>query len=206
NFIPRLKTHLIARRLGIEDEDSIPASHRNHLEIRKDVLWEHKTLKLRYTTYDMRRDQDTINPRTHPDILLLTSQDNEDDFPFAYARVIRIFHADIRYTGPGSTSKAWQHTEFLWVRWFSRDPTDTQSGFRYRRLPRITFNSDPLFGFVDPACVLRAAYIIPAWRYGVTDELLPAHSVGRADSALDYDYNAYYVCMYVAFYLMIIFG
>ncbi len=192
DFIPKLKNHLIARRLGVQDEDSIPDKYRDLLQIRNDVLWQHKTLRLRYTTYDMRRDQDTINPRTHADILLLTSQDDEDDFPFAYARVIGIFHADVRYTGPGSTSSNWEHTEFLWVRWFVRDPTQTASGFRHRRLPRITFTSDPPFGFVDPACVLRAAYIIPGYHQGITDELLPADSIGRAN-ALDYDYVAYHV-------------
>ncbi|KAI0691874.1 hypothetical protein C8T65DRAFT_533253, partial [Cerioporus squamosus] len=196
DFIPRLKNHLMARKLGMPDEEGVPEEYRDSLRIRNDVLWEHKTVQLCYTTYDMRRDQDTSNPRTHPDILLLTSQDDDDDFPFAYAHVVRIFHADVRYTGPGSTGKQWEHIEFLWVRWFSRDPTDTHSGFRHRRLPRITFNSDPPFGFVDPACVLRGAYMIPAWKYGITDQLLPANSVGRADG-LDYNYEAYYTSFFV---------
>ncbi|KAI0690296.1 hypothetical protein C8T65DRAFT_745889 [Cerioporus squamosus] len=152
DFIPRLKNHLIAWKLRMQDEESVLEEYRNSLRICNDVLWEHKIVKLCYTTYDMQRDQDTSNPCTHPDILLLTSQDDDDDFPFA--------------------------------------------GFCHHRLPRITFNSDPPFGFVDPACILCCAYIIPGWKYGITDQLLPPNSVGRADG-LDYDYEAYYTSFFV---------
>ncbi len=203
NFIPRLKNHLIARQLGIQDEDAVPEEYRRALKIRNDMFFRQKTISFNYTTYDMRRDQDTVNPRSHPDILLLTSQEDEDDFPFAYARVIGIFHAEVRYTGPESKEDGWVHTDFLWVRWFARDPSsDTAGGFRHHRLPRLTFldpandseDAYPAFGFVDPACVLRGAYIIPGWHHGLTDDILPPTSIGRADGS-EYDWNTYYVGM-----------
>ncbi len=175
DFIPRLKNHLIVRQLGLQDEDAVPDVYRRSLSIRDNTLYRQKTVSFNYTTYDMRRDQDTVNPRSHPDVLLLTSQDDEDDFPFAYARVIGVFHAEFRYTGPESKSSRWECADFLWVHWFALDPsTDTPGGFRHRRLPRITFlnpstqadeDGYPAFGFVDPACVLRGAYIIPEWHH-----------------------------------------
>lgn len=34
-------------------------------------MFRHSVFRVDYTTYDMRRDQDSINPRTHPDIMLV---------------------------------------------------------------------------------------------------------------------------------------
>lgn len=181
----------------------MPDHYRDSLSIRNDRLYQQKTVSFNFTTYDMRRDRDTVNPRSHPDILLLTSQEDEDDFPFAYARVIGIFHAECRYTGPGSTTRAWENQDFLWVRWFAQDPAaDTPGGFRHRRLPRLTFldpsdeseDAYPAFGFVDPARVLRGAYIVPGYHCGPTDTLLPPDSVGRADGS-QHDWAAYYASM-----------
>ncbi|RDX40877.1 hypothetical protein OH76DRAFT_1304372, partial [Lentinus brumalis] len=194
---PAIKVYLI--------EHAVPDVYRRSLSIRDNTLYRQKTVSFNYTTYDMRRDQDTVNPRSHPDVLLLTSQDDEDDFPFAYARVIGVFHAEFRYTGPESKSSRWECADFLWVRWFALDPsTDTPGGFRHRRLPRITFlnpstqadeDGYPAFGFVDPACVLRGAYIIPGWHHGPTEDILPRASIGRADGT-DYDWVCYYVGMF----------
>ena len=69
-------------------------------------LYQHKTLCINYTTYDLRRQQDSLNPRTHPDIMLLSHEEpNEeiDAHPYWYARVVRIFHVNIIHKGPKST-------------------------------------------------------------------------------------------------------
>ena len=49
---------------------------------------------INYTTYDMHRNQDSINPRTCSDVMLLNA-DSEDDHCYLYAWVIGIFHADV---------------------------------------------------------------------------------------------------------------
>ena len=61
-------------------------------------------MRVNYTTYDMRRDQDTINPRTHADVMVLNPGDEESEderHPYWYARVCGIFHANVLYLGPG---------------------------------------------------------------------------------------------------------
>lgn len=57
-------------------------------------LYRHKVVRINYTTYDLRRDQDSINPRTHPHIITLSMPGT--DHPFTYGRVIGVFHANVR--------------------------------------------------------------------------------------------------------------
>ena len=61
------------------------------------MIYQHRVLRVNYTTYDMRRDQDSLNPQSHPDIMLLSHEDKNDDnwHPYWYARVIGIFHANV---------------------------------------------------------------------------------------------------------------
>lgn len=35
-------------------------------------IYEHKTICINYTTYDLRQEQDTINPRSRADIIVLS--------------------------------------------------------------------------------------------------------------------------------------
>ncbi len=113
NFIPLLREHFLERldiEPAIQDHDGNPAfsrAQRNGLRILDDKLFSHNIMRCNYNTYDMRRDQDSINPRTHSDIVL---PDDNPQHPFAYARVIKIFHADVCYGGPGATeaSRTWR--------------------------------------------------------------------------------------------------
>ncbi|KAJ6471270.1 hypothetical protein C8R47DRAFT_966666, partial [Mycena vitilis] len=159
-----------------------------------------KVLRVNYTTYDILRDQDTINTRTHPDIMVLAHEDEDDEtaHPYWYGRVLGIFHADVRHVGPRSTTGGRpQRMEFLWVRWFGRDMAHI-GGWKTKRLHRLGFldGKDPdsgAFGFIDPAHVLRGAHLIPAFHYGRTSEFL-GPSVARHFDADDHqDYRYYYV-------------
>ena len=53
----------------------------------------------------MHRDQDIINPRTpHCNIMLLALSEGEAQsgaHPFLYAHILKIFHANVVYKGPG---------------------------------------------------------------------------------------------------------
>jgi hypothetical protein len=132
--------------------------------------------------------------------MVLAHEDEQDSsaHPYWYGRVLGIFHADIRHVGPNSkTGGKPQRMEFLWVRWFGCDMTHI-GGWKTRRLHRVGFldAADPdsgAFGFLDPAEVLRAAHLIPAFHFGWTFEYLGA-SVARifhGDKQQDYVY--YYV-------------
>lgn len=211
DFIPLLRSHLIGRLTGQEytgDEREYSTTERFNLQIEDNRIYEHKVLRVNYTTYDMRRDQDSINPRTHPDIMALSHEDEDDDHPYWYARVVGIYHANVRYLDPGSTSGSeFQRVDFLWIRWFGRDMT-TSSGFTARRLPRVGFldtDNPGAFGFLNPEVVIRGVHLIPAFHYGRTGELLKGPSVARQHyvddddptAQAETDWQYFYVNMYV---------
>ena len=125
-------------------------------------------MRVNYTTYDVRRDGDVINPRTYPDIMVQSPETGPGAQPYWYARVIGIFHADVSSTHPGLGREALcpSRMDFLWVRWFGKEPGTYCHGFRSARLPKIGFieSSDYYaFTFLDPAHVIRGAHLIPAF-------------------------------------------
>ncbi|KAI0643889.1 hypothetical protein C8Q79DRAFT_1002431 [Trametes meyenii] len=202
NFIPLLKDHFASRMLD-PDPNNVDMPYSNQqldgIEIKDDRIYRHKMLRVNYMTYDVRRNQDTIKPNTHPDIMVLADEDSVH--LYWYARVLDIFHAHVRYTGPGTTRamREGQHMDFLWVRWFRLDDS-ALSGFQARRLPRLSFMdaNDPdntPFGFVDPRDVIRGAHILPAFDHGVTDDLLGPSELARRIGDHDEDYAFYYVSM-----------
>jgi hypothetical protein len=135
-------------------------------------MYKHEVFRVNYTTYDMRREQDSVNIRTHPYIMVLAHEDEgeEDErHPYWYAKVLGIFHVNIRVSGDIEVERM----DFLWVHWFGRDP-DHSSGFEKHRLHRIGL-LDPAtptsFGFLNPSDVLRAVHLIPAFSVGKTPAL-----------------------------------
>ncbi|KAF8871116.1 hypothetical protein BD779DRAFT_483746 [Infundibulicybe gibba] len=63
-FISRLKTHLLARKRGIPftgNEAIFDDTELSRVIIRDHHIFSHATASFNYTTYDVRRDQDTIN-------------------------------------------------------------------------------------------------------------------------------------------------
>ena len=68
----------------------------------------HKVIQFNYTTYDMRQDQDILNPGTlHCNVMVLAPSEamdpSSDVHPFLYARILAIFHVNVVYSGPGRT-------------------------------------------------------------------------------------------------------
>ena len=68
----------------------------------------------------MRRDQDSLNPRTQADVMLLAHEDltARNSHPYWYARIIGLFHVYVTCAGD---SRGEQRIDFLWVRWLGRD-------------------------------------------------------------------------------------
>ena len=204
DFVPRLKDHFLARLLRKPfdgDEEGFSDSDRNTIRIVDNRIYSAKVLRVNYTTYDVRRDQDSMNPRTSADVMVLSPKTGHWAHPFWYARVLGVFHARILHTGPSATNRSIQHMEFLWVRWFGIDP-DHRYGCRAARLPKIGFvpDSDPLaFGFLDPSLVLRGCHLIPTFNDGWTSELLTVPNTAARPPDEDDDWVAFYVNMYVLF-------
>ena len=199
-----LREHCLGRILGAWDEDGEPreftSTECDGVRIQGNRMYRHRVMRVNYTTYDCRRDQDSINPRTHPDILL-PSVDKNDEHPFSYARVIGIFHVLVTYEGPAATQLMRTvpcKLEVLWVRWFELDRT-RPSGPQHRTLPCVEFvdassDADAVpFGFVDPSSVIRAAYIVPAWDHGECGDFLKPSPLARRPCDGDADFNWYNV-------------
>jgi hypothetical protein len=155
------------------------------------VIYAHKALRINFTTYDNRRDQDTINPRTHSDIMMLS---RDESHPYCYARVLGIYHAMVQLNSSRSRNRDLHRIEFLWVRWYNVDGK-ARAGFADKRQFQVKFRTGVgAFGFINPADVLRATHLIPNFYNGTTTRLL-GHSMARRADERDEDYYSYYVNM-----------
>ena len=71
-------------------------------------------------------------------------------------------------------------------------------GWRTKRLLRLGFvpgNDEAAFGFLDPAQVIRAVHLIPAFAWGLTTKYLPPSSIARGEKDPVNDWQLYYVGM-----------
>ncbi|KIO28459.1 hypothetical protein M407DRAFT_22354 [Tulasnella calospora MUT 4182] len=162
-FQRQLLDHILARFRGNHYEGrEVPFTDldRSSVAIRHNRLYKHPILRVNYTTYDLRREQDIINLTTKRDIMLLADEDPAEDLvphPYWYARVQGIFHAEVM--DRTDRNSRWQRIEFLWVRWFGRCP-DYEAGWKARRLDRIGYvpTDADAFGFIDPAWVTHQSW------------------------------------------------
>lgn len=189
--------------LSLANADTDRLSHLNHVLFTGNRIYRHCLLRVNYTTYDLQREYDTINPRTdHRDIMVLSNQDhdsNGNNHPFRYARVLGVFHANVVYTGPGSNDFRSRRVEFLWVRWFEtiQDCT-TAMGWEQCVLDIVKFlpmADEHAFSFVDPADVLRGCHVIPSFDDGLLhpDRIAMSHCAADAD-----DWKHYYINRWVS--------
>lgn len=194
-----MKDHLLGRlRNQPYNEEPFSDRERNSVHIVNNRIYSSKVLRVNYTTYDVRRDQDSMNPRTHSDVMVLSHEDDPNAHPYWYARVIGVFHLKVLHLDSSATNRSVQHMEFLWVRWFGMVPGH-RFGTTVARLPKIGFvpDTDPLsFGFLDPSLVIRGCHVIPSFNDGRTAELLTVSpTAGRPPDETD-DWTAFFVNMY----------
>jgi hypothetical protein len=188
NFRQNLRNHLISRiKQENQDEDFPQFSQRelDKVSFRYGRIYPHARMRVLYTTYDLRRAVDTIDISNRPNVMAPAYYDGTtvDRHPFWYARVLGIYHADVNY-GAQSIGRM----EFLWVRWYAWDSTQ-QSGWKAHRLDRLVYDSEEYqFGFLDPAVVIRAAHLIPAWAHAKTGDYYPSSSKVEPDGDWEYHY------------------
>ncbi|KAI0059027.1 hypothetical protein BV25DRAFT_1918740 [Artomyces pyxidatus] len=204
-FYPRLKDHLLARVLQLEydgDDHQFSDEDRETVLLKDNRIYEHSVVRVNYTTYDVRRQQDSMNPRTHADVMVLSHEDEgpsgDPAHPYWYARVQKVCHAYVLHRGARSKSTEYHRMDFLWVRWYGLD-TETPGGWAAKRPHGVAFipDDDPgAFGFLDPAHIIRGVHLIPAFDRGTTTERL-GPSLARRKEEGDEDYELYYVNMFV---------
>jgi hypothetical protein len=174
-----------------------------NIEIQGNRIFPHWTMRVNYTTYDMRRDTKIISIKRHPDIMLplqvnagdLPDLDmDEDPHVFQYARVIGIYHVHVNDLSSGRRVPQ-DRIEFLHVRWFQHEP-GWVSGWKARRLDRVGFVpgvGTDAFGFIDPALIVRSCHLLPAGSQGKGRGLLRMSRLARLCGDLESDWKAFYV-------------
>ena len=154
-----------------------------HLFFKRNTMYHYHIVRFNYTTYDVQRDQDVINPKTsHCYIMLLANLDGDrvkssskDSHPFLYAQVLGAYHVNVIYDGWGSRDYGKRRLEFLWVQWFEYCGKHSVLNWVDLWLDVIWFPplwEDSAFGFVDPSDMLWSAHIVPTFASG------PAHLDG----------------------------
>lgn len=173
HLLPRVKAliskdnHSSAEHSSVTGAPAPEVADHSRLLLKHDRMYLHNIFRINYTTYDVRRKQDTINPNTsHRDIMILADDDDDSNHPFLYARVIGIFHINVVYTGGTMVDYHPRKVNVLWVRWFEHDTNVPVGSWSRSRLDRLRFppmSHEDSFGFLDPADVVRGCHIIPAF-------------------------------------------
>ena len=65
----------------------------------------------------MRREQDSLNPRTHANVMVLSQEDHPDAHPYWYACIIGIYHTFVRHESSPDPFLI----DFLFIRWYGLD-------------------------------------------------------------------------------------
>ena len=211
-FIPKLQDHLLGRLVNRsfdgDAHDDFSDSDRNSIRLVGNKIYTVKTCQLYYTTYDLQRKYDTVNPTSHPDVMVQSPETGTNASPYWYARVIAVYHANVWTTNPLIEDRGLvKRMDFLFVRWFGEEP-GYRHGFHEARLPKVGFvesSDDYAFGFLDPSHVVRGCHLLPAFHNGRTSQLLPTeHSDARileGATAVD-DWANYYVNVYALLTLL----
>lgn len=171
---------------------------RAQLRIVRDTIYRARRFQVNYTTYDVRRDQDSLKSSKPCTVMVHSPDTSAHAHPFWYAQVLGIFHANVFHTDPTVRRLSPQRMEFLWVRWLGDEP-GYKSGFKYAKLPKVGFvpeDDEYAFGFLDPAHVIRGAHLIPAFHSGKTNDLLRTRekTAARLEGTTD-DWVNFYVNM-----------
>ncbi|KAG2067230.1 hypothetical protein BDR04DRAFT_1129692 [Suillus decipiens] len=157
DFVPKLKdylSHRIQKSKGIlslgEDYTT------NTIILKDDRMYQHNITRFNYTTYNVRRAQDVLNPQTsHCNIMALSTNNTENrGHRFTYGKVLGIYHVNVIHIGSGMTDYTPQRMEFLWVLSSWESSTLDQVKF-------LPLNDEHSFDFVDPKDILRGCHIIP---------------------------------------------
>ena len=205
-FERMLRNYILRWTSGLDPDitsyDCFTDIDRAHVTIQGSTLYRHKTLKVRYTTYDMRDGEDRMCQRLHPDIMVLS---DSNEHPYLYGRVIDIFHANVGNSAGNSIltgGNDMARLEMVWVRWFrvAEPSSEGLQGFHTLRYPSVTFcraDEPDAFGLIHPDEIVRAVHLIPRFKLLRTAEYLAGPSVARPKGEED-DWRGFSVNMYVS--------
>ena len=86
-----------------DTHDSFTPADRQSVRILSGRVYSVSSCQVFYTTYDIQRQTDTINPKSCPDIMVhAPPPDNTTQYePYWYARVLGIYHAKVSCSHQG---------------------------------------------------------------------------------------------------------
>ena len=145
----------------------------------------------------MQREQDSLNPCTHANIMVLSQEDGTNAHPYWYACIIGIYHAFVHHESSPDPILI----KFLLICWYGLDLDHSSCfGWNTQRLPKVGFvpnNPDagsPAFGFLDPARVVWGVHLIPCFTEGSMGDFLNPSLAWLPDEG-DLDWRCYYANM-----------
>lgn len=197
DFLPKIRKHLLPRlveKLGIQP-GAIPESEAVFVVFQDNRIFNHQILRLIYTTYDVRRDEDVIHVDTPQQNVMLINRDYnkltwETEDPYLYGKVIGVFHANVRLciTLPdGTRDRSWHRLDLAWVHWYTRKPP--RHDFELDRLTLLPLEQQSALGFIDPGDILRAVHVIPRFASGKGAPNVPSRVVHDSESWREYYIN-----------------
>ncbi|KAG8898963.1 hypothetical protein FRC00_002093 [Tulasnella sp. 408] len=154
-FHEQLLDHILARLRGQPyswDDLIFTASEYMDVDLQKDRIYTHGSARFNYTTYDIRRCQDTIKPALHFSssgvarsastarchiMMVADEDDGRGQHPYWYAKVLGVFHCQVRLRS--TLHDDYRRMDILWIRWLGVDP-DRRGGGKIRRLNRVGFS------------------------------------------------------------------
>ncbi|TEB24443.1 hypothetical protein FA13DRAFT_1797302 [Coprinellus micaceus] len=201
DFIPSLKKHLalrffervVGRQPPRATEDLWP-----HIVLQNNSIYSHKLLRINYTTYDVRRDQDVLHVDTPQcNVMLLNSRYNEktwlSEHPYLYGRLLGVFHANVRYNG--SLLNRVQQLEYLridfaWIHWYQFNGSDGE--FSLDRVTPSPLRCGSALDFIDPSDIIRSVHLIPRFSAGkVNQPVVESQLVRNRDTWESYFINKF---------------
>ncbi|TEB24923.1 hypothetical protein FA13DRAFT_1796782 [Coprinellus micaceus] len=176
NFVIQLKQHLFPRildRLGLGDAaEAVPEDQWIHVVLRANRIHAHRLLRVNYTTYDVRREQDVLHVDT-PQCNFMTLNDQYEpktwlsEHPYTYGKLLGVFHADVSYVGllPSDTpAPRFHRIDFAWVHWYSF--IGPKGEFSLDRVSPRPITSHGVLEFIDPSYIIRSVHLIPQFSQG----------------------------------------
>ncbi|KAG8767288.1 hypothetical protein FRC12_006324 [Ceratobasidium sp. 428] len=199
DFMPMLQDHILARLTTTNpavNAVEFNESERMSISFPTGSMFQHATLRVHYTTYDIRRMCDVVGLRFKHYFVMVLSGDTNPDHPYWYARVLGIYHTNINRLDGTTEGRSPRRVEFLFVRWMEMVELGSWDRGQLDRVAYIRQNSyRDEFGFLDPASVIRTVHMIPAFAFGRL-ETRPGHKLSLDDPEKG-DWGSYYVNRFV---------
>ena len=155
-------------------------------------------------TYNACRIEESANPQTHTDVMILSHEDGVDGhsaFPCWHARIIKIYYFMVqeKIDGGAGLGPSLQ-MDVLFICWFGFNSPDGQSGWHAQQIHKVGFLPDidvhgPAFGFLDLNEVIWMVHLIPDFTSVCTKKLLTGQSMADPDPHPEEEYPVYYVAM-----------